>query len=204
MNWSNRIPANRQTEQRWVEFCEVLDDCFATWIEPEVQRLQNLVSRDADSHDLQKRIEDFNARFLIIANHVAPEIASQQVRKLSLLKNTEELWKAYGRQLGFHEDDIQVENFRVDSLEEYDIEEYNQTGDIQTSRLAMALNLENTLWLTQPIASPANLLQDYANQTRPAHVVLEPHILQSTGNVAAVEIELFSGVEIERTCRISL
>ena len=198
------MPENRQKTERWQQFLEVVEETWFAHIEPELERMRALFSIHANPIDREKRMAEWGTRFLPTANHLSPEIAIQQVQVLAQLKNTETLWKAYGRQLGFEEDDISVQNKYVQTRKDYEAREFEQSGALPTSRFSLSLNLRNARWYTQPISSPANLLQEYAEQTRPAHIVLEAPIMEALEDTVIIKNTGYSGFECEKTCRISL
>ena len=120
-----------------------------------------------------------------------------------MLKNTETLWRAYGRQLGFEDEDIEIEALNTDSPSEYSETRFNESGNYPTSRINLALNLRSARWYSQPISSPAALLQEYIEQTRPAHIVVHSLVLEANEDTVSVYTSNYSGYECERTCRIS-
>jgi glycine/D-amino acid oxidase-like deaminating enzyme len=202
--WRNRLPANRAQNDRWNQFLEVLEETWQAHLTPQLERLEQVLSLSSNAEDRELRMQEWGARFLATASHLAPEIGVQQVQSLNLLKNTTTLWKAYGRQLGFENEDIEVEAKQTTSNGAYKKGVWTDDGRIPTSRISLVLSLRNARWYSQPISSPANLLQTYAEQTRPAHLVIESPVMEAPEDIAYVYQFNYSGYEYERTCRISL
>jgi len=201
--WQNRLPENRLKNDRWMQFLEVIEETWQDYLTPELMRLNDILTIYADPVDRQLRMEEWTARFLETANHLAPEFGPAQVQSLTHLKGTETLWRAYGRQLGFEEEDIIVETQFTDSELAYKNKNWDQSGRLATSRIALVLSLRNARWYFQPVSSPANLLQEYAMQTKPVHITLDPAVLQATEDTISISTNHYSGYEIERVCRVS-
>ena len=201
--WRNRLPANRQETERWLQFIEILEETWNAHIQPELDRLRQVLTLSSNAQDRELRMQEWGTRFLATASHLAPELGIEQVQRLNLLKNTETLWRAYGRQLGFEEEDIGIEAQFTESAATYKKGIFNPLAPIPTSRVSLVLSLRNARWYSQPISSPAALLQEYAEQTRPAHIVLESAVMEATEDVVSVHTRQSSGYEYERLCRIS-
>jgi len=180
----------------------LVEEVWTDYLEAPLTELHNNMSFHCSSRDREQRLSEWKVRFLKVANHVAPELALQQTRTLNYLKNTETLWRSYARQLGFHNEDLNFYYRNTHSPEEYGRGNFSDTG-IKTSRVQLGVSIENAIWLVQPISGPAELLQSFAEETRPIQVVLEPMALESAKDTVSLGVSVSGGYEIEGLCRIS-